>query len=68
MRFKEVVSVERIFDEETGKEYYGLIEDDLLDVINRIADEHREFMDLLKKYDIKDVKTLELMLFHRKVW
>lgn len=33
-RFKEIVSTEKIVDTETGIEYNGLIDDELLDLIN----------------------------------
>lgn len=44
-RFKEIVSTQKIVDTETGIEYDGLIDDELLDLMN----EQEEQIQLLKK-------------------
>ena len=35
-RFKEIISTQKIIDSETGKEYNGLIDEELLDLMNEL--------------------------------
>lgn len=67
MRFKEIISTQRIVDTKTNIEYYGLIDDGLFEEINNIAEENEQlkqrekillaeiddFQDLLKQVDDK---------------
>lgn len=54
-RFKEIVSVEKIIDTQTGKEYKCIIDDDLLELLNELHKENqqllacKEFCNSLKK-------------------
>ena len=41
-RFKEIVSTQKIVDTETGIEYDGLVDDELLDILNDQDDKIRE--------------------------
>lgn len=40
MRFKEIVSTQKIVDTYDGKEYNGLVDDELLQIFNDLADEN----------------------------
>ena len=67
MRFKEIISTQRIIDTKNDVEYRGLVEDGLFEEINKIADENEQlkqreetllaeiedFQDLLKQADEK---------------
>lgn len=41
-RFKEIISIETVIDNITGKEYKCLLDDDLLDLINELAEENKQ--------------------------
>ena len=41
-RFKEIVSTQKIVDNNTGREYDGLIDDELLDIINELAEKNEQ--------------------------
>lgn len=67
MRFKEIISTQRIVDTKTDTEYNGLVEDGLFEKINKIAEENEQlkqreetllaeiedFQNLLKQADDK---------------
>ena len=40
-RFKEIVSTQKVIDNRTGREYDCLLDNDLLDLINHIAEENK---------------------------
>lgn len=41
-RFTEIISTQRIVDNETGKEYYGLVDGGLFDLMNILAEENKQ--------------------------
>ena len=41
-RFKEIISTQKIIDTQTGKEYDCLLDNDLFDLINELAEENKE--------------------------
>ncbi len=42
-RFKEIVSTQKIVDNNTGKVHDGLIDDELLDAINELSEENEHY-------------------------
>lgn len=51
MRFKEIISIQKIRDTETGKEYDGMVEDELLHIINGISYENNILKDVVNELD-----------------
>ena len=47
-RFTEIVSTQKVIDNLTGKEYHCLIDDDLLELLNKLDEENQR---LIKKVD-----------------
>ena len=43
-RFTEIISTQKIVDNVTGREYDGLVEDDLLHLMNELADEKEQLI------------------------
>lgn len=41
-RFTEIVSTQKVIDNQTGREYYCLIDDELLDLLNELAEENKQ--------------------------
>ena len=41
-RFKEIISTQKVIDTQTGKEYDCLLDNDLFDLINTIAEENEQ--------------------------
>ena len=53
-RFQEIISTQKIIDTKTGKEYNGMVDTELLKLINSIDEKNenkREQIDELKKVD-----------------
>ena len=48
-RFQEVLSIQKIIDTETNKEYHGLIDTDLLILINELADRNKQLENSLER-------------------
>lgn len=46
-RFIEIVSTERIIDTLTGKEYYGLVDDEIIDLLNDLHRENNELREMI---------------------
>lgn len=69
-RFEEIVSLEKIKDTVTGRYYHGLIDDDLLNLINRIsyrADRNAELIDMDKtvlEHQLMETKQLNKIYLH----
>ncbi len=49
-RFKEIVSVEKVIDAQTGKEYKCIIDDDLLSLLNELHEKNQSL-----KFDNKEL-------------
>lgn len=60
MRFKEIISTQRIVDTKTDKEYNGLVEDGLFEEINKIAEENEQLKQREEKLldEIEDFQNL----------
>lgn len=58
MRFTEIVSTQKIRDNKTKKVYDGLVDDELLDLINKIAS---DYTDLIM---IKNIMGEKLQLYY----
>lgn len=41
-RFKEIISIQKVIDNETGKEYDCLLDDDLLELLNQLDEENKQ--------------------------
>ena len=55
-RFKEIISTQKIIDTQTGKEYDCLLDNDLFDLINTIAEENEQLKAQLRKgEDVCDI-------------
>ena len=63
-RFSEIISTQKIVDNVTGREYDGLVEDDLLHLMNELADVEK----ILRKYEISSLEKLDQILFEQRVW
>lgn len=63
-RFTEIISTQKIVDNVTGREYDGLVEDDLLHLMNELADVEK----ILRKYEISSLEKLDQILFEQRVW
>lgn len=64
-RFKEIVSTQKIIDTKTGLEYNGLVDDELMEIINELAmkvDKYEEESILFSKY-IKWYIILGVIIF-----
>lgn len=52
-RFKEIISTQKIIDSKTGVEYNGLVDDELMEIINELAmkvDKYEEESIIYSKY------------------
>lgn len=64
-RFTEIVSTQKVIDNQTGREYYCLIDDELLDLLNELHEEnmmlrgkHTQLIILLKGI-VDDLKRMD---------
>lgn len=64
-RFKEIVSTQKIIDTKTGVEYNGLVDEELIEIINELSrkvDKYEEESILFSKY-IKWFIVLSVIIF-----
>lgn len=57
-RFTEIISIQKVIDNQTGKEYDCLIDDDLLKLLNELHEENEELKKQIEelKVDLKMAK------------
>lgn len=60
-RFSEIVSIEKIVDNVTDKEYNGLVDDEFLTLVNKIIDEQQKMINQLK-YENDELRNINRML------
>lgn len=48
-RFTEIISIQKVIDNKTGKEYDCLIDDDLLKLLNELAEENKKLKQVAEK-------------------
>lgn len=60
-RFSEIVSIEKIVDNVTDKEYNGLVDDEFLILVNKIIDEQQKMINQLK-YENNELRNVNRML------
>ena len=60
-RFSEIVSIEKIVDNVTDKEYNGLVDDEFLILVNKIIDEQQKMINQLK-YENDELRNINRML------
>ena len=72
-RFKEIVSTETVIDNHTGKEYKCILDNDLFDLINTIAEENEQLkqdkkrlIGYLHRYGKVDVEDIDEVVLNQE--
>lgn len=60
-RFSEIISIQKIVDNVTDKEYNGLVDDEFLILVNKIIDEQQKMINQLK-YKNNELRNVNRML------
>ena len=60
-RFSEIISIQKIVDNVTDKEYNGLVDDEFLILVNEIIDEQQKMINQLK-YENDELRNVNRML------
>lgn len=60
-RFSEIISIQKIVDNVTDKEYNGLVDDEFLILVNKIIDEQQKMINQLK-YENNELRNVNRML------
>ena len=66
-RFREIVSIETIADDVTGKRYIGLVDSSFIELVNSLADENEMLKERLRDKDklLSDSLSVESNLLKR---
>lgn len=51
-RFREVISTQEIIDTEENKKYHGLVDDELVDLMNELNNENQRLKDIKETLEI----------------
>ena len=58
-RFKEIISTQKIIDNTTNKEYNGLIDEELLNLINQLNIENTILKEIIKELSYTKIQSTE---------
>ena len=53
-RFTEIISIQKVIDNQTGKEYDCLIDEELLKLLNKLNDENQAVKDIINELNDMD--------------